>query len=225
MIPSERAPLLFIYSSTKINCSTSICLMVNIANLSIIYFSPNQVDASTNTYVYINICNYTTNTYVYINIYNYTYLDLYIHRPHKQFNSLREGKCPFLIMSAKKDHKKKLHFYQTSLESAIQRKDEQSLFEWISSVVDEDFPVSYIRQLISPFLQSKLWQFPIFLPSRFCIVSKQLPLESQKNLLSFLLEKAEARSLNSEEQVSVSLLFPMQHTHSDVEHYCEGIFV
>ncbi|KAK4526995.1 hypothetical protein GAYE_SCF31G4916 [Galdieria yellowstonensis] len=87
-------------------------------------------------------------------------------------------------MSAKKDHKKKLHFYQTSLESAIQRKDEQSLFEWISSVVDEDFPVSYIRQLISPFLQ----------------MSKQLPLESQKNLLSFLLEKAEARSLNSEEQ-------------------------
>ncbi|GJQ08535.1 hypothetical protein GpartN1_g326.t1 [Galdieria partita] len=74
--------------------------------------------------------------------------------------------------------------YLTSLSRAIKGKDQTALYEWITWVTEEDIPIHWVRQLITQFLQ----------------MSKELPLETQKSLLSYLLERAEARSLNSEEQ-------------------------
>lgn len=56
----------------------------------------------------------------------------------------------------KKDHKKKINIYQSNLERAIEGKDSQALYQWITAITDEDMPVSGIRQLISQFMQSKL---------------------------------------------------------------------
>ncbi|GJD07627.1 COP9 signalosome complex subunit 4 [Galdieria sulphuraria] len=82
-----------------------------------------------------------------------------------------------------REDKKKLNLYQNSLEKAIKGRDEKALYEWITLVTEEDITIHGVRQLISQFLQ----------------VSKELPLETQKSLLSLLLERTEARSLNSEE--------------------------
>eukprot|EP00871_Galdieria_phlegrea_P002280 jgi/Galph1/3052/GphlegSOOS_G1753.1 len=88
------------------------------------------------------------------------------------------------LRDMRKDSKKRAIFFENTLQEALQTQEEQALLQWVSSITEEDIPVHVIRQLIASFLEGIM----------------NLPLQSQKKLLLFLLERAEARSLNFEEQ-------------------------